>query len=156
MGEVTISGLIEGGKATSGPPFGPALGPLGVNVAKIIADINAQTGAYAGIKVPVKIIVDQVTKNYRVEIGAPTTSALILKELGIQKGAKTKDEVVGDITIEQAKKVASAKNTTIYGKTLADKVKQVLGTCKSMNITVEGMPARDAIAKINSGEIKIK
>jgi large subunit ribosomal protein L11 len=156
MGEVTISGLIEGGKATSGPPFGPALGPLGVNVAKIIADINTQTSAYAGIKVPVKIIVDQVTKNYRVEIGAPTTSALILKELGIQKGAKTKDEVVGDITIEQAKKVASAKSTTIYGKTLADKVKQVLGTCKSMNITVEGMPARDAIAKINSGEIKIK
>jgi len=46
MGEVTIHGLIEGGKATSGPPFGPALGPLGVNVAKIIGEINTQTEAY--------------------------------------------------------------------------------------------------------------
>ena len=30
MSEVTINGLIEGGKATGGPPFGPALGPLGM------------------------------------------------------------------------------------------------------------------------------
>ena len=155
MGDTTISGLIEGGKATSGPPFGPALGPLGVNVAKIIEEINKQTAPYAGIKVPVKIIIDPVTKNYKVEIGAPPTSALILKELGIQKGAKTKEEVAGNITIEQAKNVAKSKDASIYGKTLADKVKQVLGTCNSMNITVEGMPAREAIAKINSGEIKV-
>ena len=40
MGEVTINGLVEGGKATSGPPFGPVLGPLGVNVTKIIEEIN--------------------------------------------------------------------------------------------------------------------
>ncbi len=155
MGEVTISGLIEGGKATSGPPFGPALGPLGVNVANIIADINKQTAAYDGIKVPVKIIVEQTTKSYRVEIGSPPTSALILKELGIQKGAKTKDEVVGNITVEQLKKVAKAKEKILYGKSLKEKVKQVAGTCKSMNITVEGMPAKDAIAKIESGELKV-
>jgi large subunit ribosomal protein L11 len=155
MGEVTVNGLIEGGKATSGPPFGPALGPLGVNVAKIISDINAQTKSYEGIKVPVKVIVDTATKNYRVEIGSPPTSALILKELGIQKGAKTKDEVAGNITIEQVKKVAKMKETSTFGKSLADRVKQVLGTCKSMNVTVEGMSAKEAIAKINSGEIKV-
>lgn len=155
MAEVTINGLIEGGKATSGPPFGPALGPLGVNVAKIIEDINKQTGAYAGIKVPVKIIVDPATKNYRVEIGSPPTSALILKELGIQKGAKTKEESPGNITIEQLKKVAVAKEKSLYGRSLKEKVMQVAGTCKSMNITIEGMLARDAIAKIESGELKV-
>ncbi len=155
MAEVTVNGLVEGGKATSGPPFGPVLGPLGVNVAKIIEDINKQTEAYSGIKVPVKIVIDQATKNYRIEIGSPPTSALILKELGIQKGAKTKDEVVGDITIEQLKKVASAKDQKLYGNSLKEKIKQVAGTCKSMNITVEGMPAREAIAKIESGELKV-
>ncbi len=67
--------MIEGGKATSGPPFGPALGPLGVNIAKIIAEINTKTEGYAGIKIPVKIIVDPTTKNYRIEIGSPPTSA---------------------------------------------------------------------------------
>jgi large subunit ribosomal protein L11 len=155
MPEVTISGLIEGGKATSGPPFGPALGPLGVNVAKIIEDINRQTAEYSGIKVPVKIMVDPGTKNYRVEIGSPPSSALILRELGIQKGAKSKEEVAGNITIEQLKKVAKAKEKSLYGRSLEERVKQLVGTCKSMNITVEGMPARDAIAKIESGELKV-
>jgi large subunit ribosomal protein L11 len=155
MPELTVNGLIEGGKATSGPPFGPALGPLGVNVAKIIEEINKQTAGYAGIKVPVKIIVDPTTKNYRVEIGSPPISALILKELGIQKGAKTKEEVVGNITIEQMKNIAKAKEKSLYGNSLKEKIKQVAGTCKSMNITVEGMPAREAIAKIESGELKV-
>jgi large subunit ribosomal protein L11 len=154
MGESTISGLIEGGKATGGPPFGPALGPLGVNIAKIIAEINAKTEAYAGIKVPVKIIVDGVTKNYRIEIGSPPTSALILKEIGIQKGAKTKEEVAGNITLEQVKNVAKASEGKLYGPMDA-KVRQVVGTCVSMNVTVEGVSAKEYMKKLASGEIKI-
>ncbi len=154
MSEVTINGLIEGGKATSGPPFGPALGPLGVNVANIIAEINSKTKAFEGIKIPVKVIVDSTTKAFRVEIGAPPTSALILKEIGVAKGAKTKDEVVGNITIEQIKKVAQAKESTLYGP-LKSKVKQVIGTCKSMNVTVEGVDAKQALKKVESGEIKV-
>ncbi|MGC8662736.1 MAG: 50S ribosomal protein L11 [Candidatus Micrarchaeia archaeon] len=155
MAEVVINGLIEGGKATGGPPFGPALGPLGVNIAKIVEEINSKTKAFDGIKVPVKVIVDPATKSYKVEVGSPQTSALILKELGIQHGAKNKDEVAGNITLEQVKKIAKAKESMIYGKTIEDKVKQVLGTCKSMNITCEGKNPKDIIAQINSGEIKL-
>ncbi|MCL5427784.1 MAG: 50S ribosomal protein L11 [Candidatus Marsarchaeota archaeon] len=156
MADVTINGLIEGGKASGGPPFGPALGPLGVNISKIVDEINSKTKAFEGIKIPVKVIVDPATKAYRVEVGSPPTSALILKELGIPKGAKGKDETAGNITMEQVKSVAKAKSTAMYGNTLADKVKQVLGTCKSMNITVEGMNAKEATAKVNSGDIKIE
>ena len=155
MAEVIINGLIEGGKATGGAPFGPALGPLGVNVNSIIGDINAKTAAYEGIKVPVKVIVDTATKKFRIEVGAPPTSALILKELGLQKGSKTKEEIAGNITLEQVKKVAKAKEMSLYGNTLQSRVSQVLGTCKSMNITCEGMPAREAIAKIKRGELKV-
>jgi large subunit ribosomal protein L11 len=154
MGESTISGLIEGGKATGGPPFGPALGPLGVNIAKIIAEINEKTEAYAGIKVPVKIIVDSATKNYRIEIGSPPTSALILKEIGVQKGAKTKEEVAGNITLEQVRNVAKASEGKLYGPMDA-KVRQVVGTCVSMNVTVEGVSAKEYMKKLASGEIKI-
>ena len=154
MGEATINGLIEGGKATSGPPFGPALGPMGVNVAKIIAEINAKTEAYEGVKVPVKVIIDSTTKSYRIEIGAPPTSALILKEIGVQKGAKAKDAVAGNITLEQVKSVAKAKENTLYGP-LKTKMKQVIGTCASMNVTVEGISAKEFMKKIDSGETKI-
>ena len=155
MGEVTIRGLIEGGKATSGPPFGPALGPLGVNVAKIIGEINSQTGAYEGIKVPVKIIVDTATKSYKIEVGTPPTSALILKEIGVQKGSKVKEEIAGNKTLAQLENVAKAKDKSLYGGSLKAKVKQLVGTCVSMNITVEGKSAKEFMKSIDSGEVKI-
>jgi large subunit ribosomal protein L11 len=156
MAEMTINGLVEGGKATSGPPFGPALGPLGVNIAGIVAEINEKTKAFEGMKIPVKVIVDTATKSFRVEVGSPSTSALILKELGIPNGAKTKETVAGNITLDQVKKVAKAKENGMYGNTFADKAKQVLGTCKSMNITCDGVDAMAIIAKIKSGEIRIQ
>ncbi|ASI13694.1 50S ribosomal protein L11p [Candidatus Mancarchaeum acidiphilum] len=155
MAEVKISGLIEGGKATAGPPFGPALGPLGVNIGAIIAEINKQTSAYAGIKVPITVIVDNVTKDYRIEVGSPPTSAIILKELKLTSGAKTKDETVGDITIAQLKKIAKSKDAVLYGKSEKEKLKQVIGTCKSMGVKVEGQDPREVIKKIDSGEIKV-
>ena len=155
MTDVVINGLIEGGAATSGPPFGPALGPLGVNIAGIVAEINTKTKPFAGIKVPVKVTVNKETKQFTVEIGSPTTSALILKELGISKGAKTKEEVVGDISIELVKKIAKAKEGSMYGNSLKSRVKQVIGTCKSMNVTVDGISAKEMMQKVESGEVKV-
>ena len=155
MTEVVVNGLIEGGKATAGPPFRPVLGPLGVNTAKVVEEINEKTKAFAGIKVPVKVIVTKETKEFRVEVGSPTTSALILKELGLEKGGKVKEEIAGNITLEQVTNIAKAKEASLYGNTLASRVKQVLGTCKSMNITCDGVSATETIAKINSGEIKL-
>ncbi|MGC9037490.1 MAG: 50S ribosomal protein L11 [Candidatus Micrarchaeia archaeon] len=155
MGEVTINGLIEGGKATTGPPFGPALGPLGVNIGKIVAEINQKTADFAGIKVPVKVVVNTDTKAYTIEVGLPPTSALILKELGIQKGAKGKDEKVGNITLEQIKKIAKMKSAALYGRSEKERIKQIIGTCKSMGVTVEGIDAKEALRKLESGELKI-
>jgi large subunit ribosomal protein L11 len=155
MAEITIAALVEGGKATTGPPFGPALGPLGVNTNAIIAEINDKTKQYAGIKIPVKVFVDGSTKTYRVEIGAPPTSALILKEVGIQTGAKAKGEIVGNITMDQIKNIAKAKEAKIYGNTMGKRVNQILGTCKSMGITCDGADPRELIKKINSGELKV-
>ncbi|MGC8670151.1 MAG: 50S ribosomal protein L11 [Candidatus Micrarchaeia archaeon] len=155
MGEVVINGLIEGGKASGGPPFGPALGPLGVNINAIIGEINKNTAQFSGIKIPVKVIVNTETKQFKVEVGAPPTSALILKELGAQSGAKTKDETIGNLTIEQVKKIASSKDSSLFGHSLKDKVKQVLGTCKSMGAKVDNEDPRVIIKKIDNGEIKL-
>ena len=60
----TIEALVEGGKATAGPPLGPALGPLGVNIMEIINTINTKTKDYNGMKVPIKVIVDPKTKSF--------------------------------------------------------------------------------------------
>ena len=80
--------LVDGGKATSGPPVGPALGPMGLNIMEVVKVINEKTKAFESMKVPVKLTIDTKTKKYEVTVGTPPTSALILKELGIEHKTK--------------------------------------------------------------------
>ena len=154
----TIEALVEGGKATAGPPLGPALGPLGVPIPKVIEEINKKTKAFEGMKVPVKVIVDEKTKEFKVEVGTPPVSAMIKKELGVEKLAGLgKDEsgrpapIVGNLTIDQAIKIAKAKGDSLAGD-LKAKVKQVIGTCLSCGVTVEGKDPREVQKEIDEGK----
>ncbi|MCJ7490482.1 MAG: 50S ribosomal protein L11, partial [Thermoplasmata archaeon] len=61
--------LVDGGKATPGPPLGPALGPLGVNVIQVVGAINEKTKAFAGMKVPVTLTIDPKTKEFEIKVG---------------------------------------------------------------------------------------
>ena len=54
MAEV-VEVLVPGGKATAGPPLGPSLGPLGINVKAVVDEINKKTASFNGMQVPVKI-----------------------------------------------------------------------------------------------------
>ena len=148
----TIEALVEGGKATAGPPLGPALGPLGVNIMQIIKAVNDETKAYDGMKVPVKIIVDPATKEFSVEVGTPPTSDLVKKELKIEKGASNaKTERVADMTIEQAKKIARMKNRDLLGADLKAMVLEILGVCNSMGVAMDGKRAVEAQKAIKEG-----
>jgi len=148
-----VEALLNGGEATAGPPLGPALGPLGVNVLQIVNRINELTGAYAGMKVPVRVIVDVDTKAFDVEIGTPTTSALIVKELGIEKGSgNPKTEKAGNLTVEQVVKIAGMKLPGSYALSDSTAAKEVLGTCVSMGITVDGRDPRDVQKEISEGK----
>src|SRR6266480_1088882 len=60
--------LVDGGKATPGPPLGPALGPLGVNIVEILKAINEKTKSFEGMKVPVTLLVDPKTKTFSIEV----------------------------------------------------------------------------------------
>lgn len=151
--KTTIKALVEGGKATPGPPIGPALGPLGVNVGQIIAKINEKTSAFEGMKVPVKIIIDKKTKQFDIEVGSPPVSALIRKELGLEKGAKTAGkEVVGNLTFSQAVEIAKLKAESMIAKDLKAGVKEVLGACVSMGVSVDGKDAREMQREIDEGK----
>jgi len=149
----TVDAIIEGGKATAGPPLGPTLGPLGVNVLQIVNKINEITKAYAGMKVPVKVVVDVDDKSFDVEIGTPTTSALIVKELRVEKGSGTpKVTKVGNLTPEQIVKIAEMKRTDSYAKTLVAAVKEVAGACVSMGVTVDSKEPKEFIKELDKGQ----
>ncbi len=149
----TVEVLVEGGRATPGQPLGPALGPLGVNIPKIVAEINKKTHAFDGMKVPVKIIIDSKTKDFEIKVGTPPTSSLITKELGIEKGSGSpKASKVGNLTIAQAIKVAQMKGDSLMGKDLKMKVLEVVGTCTSMGVTIEGLDSKVARTEILAGK----
>jgi large subunit ribosomal protein L11 len=153
MAKETVEALIEGGKATAAPPLGPALGPKGVNIGKVIAEINKKTDAFKGMQVPVKVIIDTVTKDFSIEIGTPPAASLIKKEAKLDKASgKPNTEYVADLLIEQIIKIAKMKESSLLGKTLKQKVKEVIGTCNSMGVMVEGKPAVQAIKMVNEGK----
>ena len=153
MSREKIEALVEGGKATAAPPLGPALGPMGVNIGQVVAKINEKTKIFAGMKVPVKISVDKSTKEFDVSVGTPPASALLKKETGIEKGsANPLADKVADILIEQIIKIAKMKESSLLGKTLKERVKEIVGTCNSMGILVEGKPAKEIIGDINAGK----
>ncbi len=154
MGEKkVISALVAGGEASAGPPLGPALGPLGVNVLAIVNEINKATSDFKGMRVPVKVEVDQETKQFSVSVGTPTTSALIAKEAGIAKGsAKPNLEFVADITFDKVLGIARSKVSGSYARTLRSVVKEVVGSCVSMGIKVEGTDPREFMKQIDGGK----
>jgi large subunit ribosomal protein L11 len=148
-----IKVLVEGGKASAGPPLGPALGPLGVNVGQVVAKINQETASFAGMKVPVTVVVDPKTGKFEIEVGSPPVSALIKKELGLEKGAKTAgSEVVGNLSLAHVAKIAKLKLTGSLARDLKGAVKEVLGTCVSAGITVDGKDPREVQREIDEGE----
>lgn len=145
--------LVEGGKAAPGPPLGPALGPLGVNVGQVVAKINEKTASFSGMKVPVTVVVDKKTRQFDVEVGSPPVAALIKKELGVEKGAKTSGtEVVGNLTLAQAVGIAKLKAEGSLAKDLKAAVMEVLGTCVSLGATVDGKDAREVQQEITEGK----
>jgi large subunit ribosomal protein L11 len=149
----TVEVLVEGGRATPGQPLGPALGPLGVNIPKIVAEINNKTRAFDGMKVPVKIIIDSKTKDFEIKVGTPPTSSLITKELGVEKGSgSSKANKIGNLSIAQAIKIAQMKGDSLMGKDLKMKVLEVVGTCTSMGVTIEGMDSKVARTEILAGK----
>ncbi len=148
----TIKALVDGGKASAGPPLGPALGPLGVNIMEIISAINSKTKDFAGMKVPVTIIVNPKTKSFEIEIGTPPASSLILNEIHVEKGSGSPStHKVGNLTIDQAIKIARMKQQNLLGKTLKQKTKEVIGTCVSVGVRVEGKSPVEVQKDIDAG-----
>jgi large subunit ribosomal protein L11 len=154
MGEKkVINALVTGGEASAGPPLGPALGPLGVNVLGIVNEINAKTNDFKGMRVPVKVEVDQETKLFTITVGTPTTSALIVKESGSTKGsAKPNLDFVGELTIDKVISIAKSKMSGSYAKTVRSAVREVVGSCVSMGVKVEGKDAREFMSELDAGK----
>ncbi len=145
--------IVAGGEATAGPPLGPALGPLGINIMAVVNKINEVTKDYAGMKVPVKISVNPEDKSFDVTVGTPTASALLVAELKVEKGSGTPNSAkIGDLNVEQIIRIAKIKRPELLARTLKGAVKEIMGTCVSMGATVEGKDPREVQKEVDDGK----
>jgi len=118
-----------------------------------ITAINEQTKEFKGMKIPVSVLVDADTKKWEIEVGIPSASALLLKEAGIQKGSGTSGtEWVGEVSADMIAKIAKVKLETSYASSLKSVAKQIVGTCVSLGIKVEGKTPKEFTAEINEGK----
>ncbi len=145
-----IDVLVDGGEASAGPPLGPALGPTGVNVMDVVQEINDRTEAFEGMQVPVTVRIDD-EGGFDIEVGTPPTSALLLEELGEEKGSgEPNREKIGSISLEQAIQVSERKKGDLLGKDQKRRTLEVLGTANSLGLNVNGKDAsrlQDAIKR---------
>ncbi len=157
MATETVEALVAGGKASAGPPLGPALGPMGVNISQVIGAINEKTKDFQGMQVPITVTINMDDKSFEISVGTPPAASLILKEAGAAKGAGNPlADKVADLRIEQIIKIAKMKEDALLGKNMKSMVKEIIGTCNSMGILVQGSSGRDAIARVNAGEFDEK
>ncbi len=153
MVKQTFNFKVNGGKATGGPPIGPALGPLSVDIMQIVNKINEETAEYDGLPVPVDVTVDTDTKEFTIKVGMLTTFALISQVSGITKGSQTPNtDFVADISFDDLVGIAEKKRAGIYASTIKSATREVLGTCQSAGVTVDGRPAWEVQDAIKSGE----
>ncbi|WP_435318357.1 50S ribosomal protein L11 [Haloarchaeobius sp. TZWSO28] len=148
----TIEALVPGGQANPGPPLGPELGPTPVDVQEVVSEINEQTAAFDGMEVPVTVEYDD-DGSFTIEVGVPPTAALIKDEAGFETGSgEPQENFVANMTVDQVKKVAKQKQTDLLSYDLKNAAKEVVGTCTSLGVTIEGENPREFKERLDSGE----
>jgi large subunit ribosomal protein L11 len=144
--------LVDGGSMKPGPTISQKLGPLGINIGKVISDVNEATKNFDGIKVPVELDIDAKSKSFKVNVLSPPISELLKKELSIEKASGSMKKVkVGNLSIEQIIKVTKIKHANMLAKSTKSAVKTVLGSCVSLGIMVENKEAKEIIVDIDNG-----
>jgi large subunit ribosomal protein L11 len=148
----TIEVLVPGGQANPGPPLGPELGPTPVDVQAVVQEINDQTEAFDGTEVPVTVDYDD-DGSFTIDVGVPPTAELVKDEAGFDTGSgEPHEEFVADLTVEQVQQIAEQKQSDLLSYDLKNAAKEVVGTCTSLGVTIEGNDPREFKKRIDEGE----
>jgi len=129
---------IPAGAATPAPPVGTALGPHGVNIMEFCKAYNAATESQRGTVVPAEITVFE-DRTFTFVIKTPPTPVLLRQAAGLEKGSVTPGrEAAGTVTDAQITEIAQTKMPDLNANDLDAAKKQVIGTARSMGLTVKG------------------
>ena len=144
--------IVDGGEMKPGPAVAQQIGPLGINLGKVISDVNQATSGFKGTKVPVEINVNSKTKSYTIKVFTPPMSELIKKELGLDKGSGSPHNFkIGNLAFERLIEISKMKSSDLLAKDLKKSVKQAVGTCVSLGVLIDNKPAKEIEKDIDAG-----
>ena len=129
---------VPGAQANPAPPVGPALGQHGVNIMQFCKQFNDQTKGKEGLILPVVISVFE-DRTFSFIIKSPPSSVLLKRAANLAKASGTSGkEIIGKVTKKQVEEIAKLKMPDLNTSDMAQAMKVIEGTARSMGITVEG------------------
>ena len=147
--------IIDGGKMQPGPAVAQQLGPMGINLGKVISDINTATEGFSGMKVPVEIDADAKTKSFTIKVFSPPVAELLKKEAGIEKGSGVpNNNKVGNLAFETILLIAKTKKADLLCKDLKSSIKTIVGSCVSLGLLIDNKDPKEIEKEIDSGNYK--
>jgi len=145
--------LVDGGAMKPGPAIAQQLGPMGINIGKVISDVNVATADFKGMQVPVNLDVDAKKKTFTIHVLSPSVSALLKKELGIELGSGERRKVqVGNLAIEQLISIAKQKQSGMLANDFMGALKSVIGSAMAMGVLIESKDPKEVIQEIADGK----
>lgn len=145
--------LVDAGDMKPGPAIAQKLGPLGINIGKVIEEINKATSAFKGIKVPVNLDVNSKSKTFTAEVLTPPVAELLKKELGVEKGSSAPNKLkIVNASLEQIVSVTKIKQQGMLARDFKRALKSVLGSCISLGILVENKDPRDVTKELDKNK----
>ena len=136
--KVQIKLHVPAAQANPAPPVGPALGQHGVNIMQFCKQFNEQTKGRDGLILPVVISVYE-DRTFTFIIKTPPSSVLLKRAANLAKASGTSGkEIIGKVTKKQVEEIAKQKTQDLNTKDLAQAMKIIEGTARSMGIVVEG------------------
>ncbi|KAF6003249.1 hypothetical protein CCYA_CCYA06G1789 [Cyanidiococcus yangmingshanensis] len=147
---------VVGGEGAAASSLAPKIGPLGLSPKKIGDDIAKATKDWKGLRIMVKLTVQN--RQAQVEV-VPSAAALVIRALNEPPRDRKKVKNVkhdGNLALEDIKEIARIMQKRSCARDLSGVVREILGTCHSIGCTVEGRHPRELIAQIHSGELVIE
>ena len=144
-----------GGEVGATSSLAPKIGPLGLSPKKVGDDIAKATAEWKGLKVTVKLTIQN--RQATIDV-VPSAASLIIRALKEPPRDRKKVKNVkhsGNLSFDDILAIARAMRNRSMAKQLEGTVKEILGTCQSVGCSVEGMHPHTLIEKINNKEMEV-
>jgi len=144
-----------GGEQAPSSVLAPKVGPLGMSPKKVGDDIVKGTSAWKGIRITVRLTIQNRAAKVDVE---PNATSLLIKELKepLRDRKKTKNiKHSGNVSKDVLLKVARQMRSKSLAKEFKGTVKEILGTAFSIGCKVDGQDPRALQTKIDDDEYEL-